>query len=110
MLLPKGIPTLQSMVTKNWTRVDNVFATNNVEKYVVICDTDPRQWGPGTDHVPILTTLEFTVPAAAIEGQRNFRAVDWPKYREALSGQLGLMPDPCALTESRRSAIPRGGQ
>ena len=31
MLLPKGIPTLQSMAMKNWTRVDNVFATQNTE-------------------------------------------------------------------------------
>ena len=29
ILLPKGIPVLQSMVTKNWTRVDNVFTTHN---------------------------------------------------------------------------------
>ena len=42
MLLPKGIPTLQSMVTKNWTRVDNVFAAHNTEHLVVACDTDPR--------------------------------------------------------------------
>ena len=27
MLLLKGIPTLQSMATKNWIRVDNIFAS-----------------------------------------------------------------------------------
>src|SRR6266481_8820567 len=55
MLLPKGTPTLQSMATKNWTRVDNVFATANTESAVVICDTDPRLRGPGMDHILVLT-------------------------------------------------------
>ena len=44
-------------------------------------------------------TLEFEVPVAAIEGRRNFRAVEWPKFREALLDQLGLMPDPCTLSD-----------
>ncbi len=43
MLLPKNIPMLQSMVTKNWTQVDNVFATENLAKFVVVCDMEPRQ-------------------------------------------------------------------
>ena len=43
-------------------------------------------------------TLEFVVPVAEIEGRRNFRAVDWLKYRDTLLSQLGLMPDPCTLT------------
>ena len=67
MLLPKGIPMLQSMATKNWTGVDNVFAMHNMECLVVVCDTDPRLRGPGTDHVPILTTLDLEVPARVIE-------------------------------------------
>ena len=61
MLLPKNIPTLQSLVTKNWTRVDNVFATANMGELVVMCDTDPRSMGPGMDHVPMLTTLDISV-------------------------------------------------
>ena len=27
MVLPKGIPTLEAMVMKNWTRPDNVFCS-----------------------------------------------------------------------------------
>ena len=61
MLILKGIPTLQSMVTKNWTRVDNVFAMHNTEHLVVACDTDPRQRGPGTDHVLVLTDRKSVV-------------------------------------------------
>ena len=88
MLLPKGIPTLQSMVTKNWTRVDNVFATHNTEHLVVACNTDPRQQGPGTDHVPVLTTLDLEIPAVVAISRRNFRAADWSKFRQMLTHNI----------------------
>ena len=97
MLLPKDIPTLQSMVTKNWMRVDNVFATPNTESQVVVCDTDPRQRGPGTDHIPILTTLDLAVPVKAEVGCRNFRETDWADFRKELAEQLNSIPDPCTL-------------
>ena len=97
MLLPKGIPTLQSMSTGNWTRVDNVFATAGVEGMVVACDTDPHLRGPGMDHVPILTTLDCAVPLQAAEERRNFRNADWDVFRKELEEQLGLIPAPCAL-------------
>ena len=84
MLLPKWIPTLQSMSTKNWTRVDSVFATHNTEPLIVVCDTDPRQWGPGTDHIPVLTTLDLKIPMAVVASHKNYRAEDWPKFRNAL--------------------------
>ena len=43
MLLPKGMPTLQSMVTKNWTQVDNVFTSAGSEDLVVAYDTAPEK-------------------------------------------------------------------
>src|SRR6266481_8466610 len=97
MILPKGIPTLQSMSTGNWTRVDNVFATPNVEQLVIICDTDPRHRGPGMDHVPVLTTLDFAVWSQTTEECRNFRSVDWDEFRKDLIGQLCHIPGPCTL-------------
>ena len=47
MLLLKGIPMLQSMATKNWTRVDNVFATHNMEwlKRVKHMQNGCSMWG-----------------------------------------------------------------
>ena len=99
MLLPKGILTLQSMAMKNWTRVDNVFATQNTEHLVVICDMDPRQRGPGTDHVPVLMTLDLEVPAAVAESRRNYRAMEWPKFREALAECLTTILGPGALVD-----------
>ena len=99
MLLPKGIPMLQSMAMKNWTRVDNVFATYSMECLVVVCDTDPRLHGPGTDHMPILMALDLEVLAGVVENRRNFRAMDWLKFQETLAEQLATMPDPCTLLD-----------
>ena len=61
MALPKDIPTLEAMATKNWTWPDNVFCSANMEPLLVSCMTHPHLRGPGTDHVPILTMLEFPV-------------------------------------------------
>ncbi len=41
MVLPKGIPTLESKSTKNWTHPDNIFCSANMEGSVMVCDTDP---------------------------------------------------------------------
>ena len=97
MPLPKGIPMLQSMVTKNWTRVDNVFAMHHTEHLMVACNTDPRQRAPGTDHVPVLTTLDLEILAAAAISRRNFRAADWSKFHQTLTDQLDNIPGPRTL-------------
>ena len=55
MVLPKDIPTLEALATKNWTHPDNIFCSMNMVDKIVYCTTDPRLRGPGTDHVPILT-------------------------------------------------------
>ena len=77
--------------------MDNVFATANTEELVVVCDMDPRLMGPGTDNVPVLTTLEISIPQREETECRNFREVDWGKFREELESQLGSIPEPCAL-------------
>ena len=93
MLLLKGLPMLQSMVTTNWTRVDNVFATHNTEPLVVACNTDPRQQGPGTDHVLVLTTLDLKIlVAAAAMSHRNFRAADLAEVSPNINGPIGEHP------------------
>ena len=102
MLLPKGPPTMQLTATKNWTQVDNVFTMANTEGLVVVCNTDLAQRGPGTDHVPILTMLDISVPHKDEERQQDFRGPDWDKFRKVLGAQLGVIPDPCAIwTESQ---------
>src|SRR6266481_4376798 len=107
MALPRGIPTLQAMNTKNWTRVDNVFVTEDLASLLVCCDTDPRQRGPGTDHVPIHTIIDTGAPLREADSLRNFRTVDWDEFREEMANQLELLPDPKILhtEEEYRSAV-----
>ena len=97
MMLPKDLPMLQSITTKNWTRVNNVFATGNMQGHVVVCDMDPRLRGLGTDHVPVLMTLDFKVPARSEEAHRNFRATDWDRFREDLAEWLCYILGLCTL-------------
>ena len=72
---------------------------HNTEQLVVVCDTDSRQRGLGTDHIPVLMTLDLEIPSAVEASCRNYRAVDWPKFRNALMEQLASMPDPCTLLD-----------
>jgi len=39
MLLPKGIPTLEAMVTKNWTHPDNIFTVHGRIKWCTVAPT-----------------------------------------------------------------------
>jgi ribonuclease HI len=99
MALPKDIPTLEAMATKNWTRPDNVFCTCHTEETLVSCTTDPRLRGPGTDHVPILVVAEFPVGSAPQAPTRNFRMTDWAQFKEVLLDKLGESLTPRPLTD-----------
>ena len=88
MALPKNIPTLESMSTKNWTRPDNMFCSANTEAMLVSCMTDPWLRGPGTDHIPILTTLEFSAVCTTSLPSYNFRAMDWDEFNNELAARL----------------------
>ena len=59
MVLPKDIPTLEACVTKNFTRVDNVFCSGELVNKFISCNTFP-QWRPQKmDHMPIISELEI---------------------------------------------------
>jgi Endonuclease-reverse transcriptase len=98
MTLPKRVPTLQSMATKNWTRVDNIFCTDNAAEAVITCDTNPSLRGPGTDHVPVLTVLDMETRLSPPAPFRNFRMVDWKQFREQLAENLEAVPGLKELT------------
>ena len=67
-----------------------------------MCDTDPHLRGPGADHVPILTTIDLSVPCLPQAAPHNFRVVDWAAFREHLEAALSELP-PAALLTSRAS-------
>ena len=93
MTLPKGLPTLEVMSTKNWTRPDNVFCSANLVDKIIQCDTDPSRRGPGVDHVPIVTTVELLITRTGSNPLRNLRATDWEAFGNALSARLNITPD-----------------
>jgi endonuclease/exonuclease/phosphatase family metal-dependent hydrolase len=57
MALPKGIPTLQHMVTGRYSRPDNVFTTTGLTELIVRCEVDPTLRPTSTDHFPIITNI-----------------------------------------------------
>lgn len=50
-------------------------------------------WGPATDHVLILSILEFAVPQATKETKHNYCEVDWEMFNERLETELDKIPD-----------------
>ena len=95
--LPLYIPTLQALATGNWTRPDNVWCTSHSLDLILKCDTDPGFWGPNTDHVPILTTLDIPLPRNQPRLTCNFREVNWDEFNTHLDDLLFEHPDPKRL-------------
>jgi hypothetical protein len=94
MTLPKGIPTLKHMVTKNISRPDNVFCSNNFRNMVVRCDVDASLQPPKTDHFPIVTSIEIPQERISVQPSCNFRDVDWEEFNKDLSHHLAILPPP----------------
>jgi Reverse transcriptase (RNA-dependent DNA polymerase)/Endonuclease-reverse transcriptase len=98
MVLPPNIPTLQSFATKNWTRVDNVFASDTIADHIITCNTVPESQPVKSDHLPIITTIDITKTHANDTPQLNFRATDWPKFNQVLSEHLSHIAAPMAIS------------
>ncbi|KLO14094.1 hypothetical protein SCHPADRAFT_808332, partial [Schizopora paradoxa] len=94
MALPARIPTLIAFSTKNLTRVDNVFVSENAIQDVILCNTLPEDQPVKTDHFPVRTVIECPVIKADSEPRRNFRNVEWKDFvatlRETLDREGGL--------------------
>jgi Endonuclease-reverse transcriptase len=92
MILPKGIPTLKHMVTKQHSRPDNVFCMVGLANHVVKCDTMlERQLGK-TDHYPVVTILELMQERSSKQISRNFRETDWDSFNGFLGKEVAVIP------------------
>jgi Endonuclease-reverse transcriptase len=100
MVLPPGIPTLQSFATKNWTRVDNVFASDTITDRIITCNTVPESQPVKSDHLPITTTIDINRVQADDTPRLNFRATDWPKFNQVLAERLHHIPAPAVIQTS----------
>jgi hypothetical protein len=97
MLLPKGIPTLKHMVTKQFSRPDNVFCTNSLANHVVKCDIMPERQPGKMDHYPIVTILELTQERMTTKPLQNFRETDWDEFNTFLGKELTVIPTPSEI-------------
>ena len=97
MALPAFIPTLRSHSTKNHTRVDNVFCSEELLDAVIKCKTDDAARPVRTDHYPIITQLDIHAPKATWAARRNFRLADWPELVKTLKNDLANLPPPTEI-------------
>ena len=88
LVLPPGIPTHLHNVTKKWTRLDQVFVSEDHMDSVVTCDALSDTPGINTDHIPILTTLDLNLTRTQATQPRNFRNVNWEAFVKMLTSKL----------------------
>ena len=86
--LAKGTPTHCHNVTKKWSRLDQVFATEHTLDAINICNTIPEEHGLNTDHIPIVTVIDVELTKAPTRIARNFKDVDWEKFCKLLDEKL----------------------
>ena len=99
MSLPKGIPTLQHMVTKRYSRPDNVFCTPGISEYITKCVVDPSMRPTSTDHFPIITNILLPQVRSYTPPSHNFREADWDKFRQKLSLKFQAAPGPPTIND-----------
>ena len=94
LALPPGIPTHLHSVSKRWTRLDQVFISEEAMDSIITCETIPDSPGINTDHLPILTTLDLNLARAQTNKPRNFRNVDWESFQKKLESKLDQLGPP----------------
>ena len=98
MLLPKGIPTLQHMRSKRYSRPNNVFSTPGIEDLVISCEVDASIRPTATDHFPVITHILLPQERINSPPSFNYRVTDWDEYRKKLKPRLQRTPDRPVIT------------
>jgi hypothetical protein len=99
--LPPGIPTLESLATGNWTRPDNVWCSSHTSDLFSACNVNPEIRPPNTDHLPIVSYIDFPVRRLPKPKDRNFRKVNWDSFNQTLTESLNAKPKPKPLTSKQ---------
>ena len=58
--------------------------TEQTLEAVIVCDTVPEERGINTDHLPIITVINMELTKAPTQVMRNFKDVDWKKFRKKI--------------------------
>jgi endonuclease/exonuclease/phosphatase family metal-dependent hydrolase len=94
MSLPKGIPTLQHMRSKKYSRPDNVFCSTTLQPFVIKCEVMAKYRPTCTDHFPIETYFDLPQTRIPQDPSYNFRTADWKEFRKKLEDKLNTLPGP----------------
>ena len=94
LTLLSGTPMHLHNVTKKWTRLDQVFITEHSTELIEVCDTEISFRSVKTDHLPVVTKLNLTIPTSQPISCRNFRDVDWNEFCNSLTKHLKNMDNP----------------
>ena len=78
-------------MTKNYTRVNNLFCTANLIDRFISCDTYPHLHPQKTDHLPIISVLELEIEEAIQVAKYNFRSENWEEFRKCLEDKLATV-------------------
>jgi Endonuclease/Exonuclease/phosphatase family len=97
MALLSNTPTHEHYVSKQQSRLNNVFCTDHTLNLINICEVlldDPK---PGTDHYPIISIIDLPVHHQETPSHPDFRMADWETFNSNLSAQLTNFPPPAPL-------------
>ena len=100
MALPKGIPTLQHMRTKRYSRPDNVFCSASIKPFVTKCEVKASERPVSTDHYPIETHINLPQTRIPPDPSYNFRTADWEEFRKRLTAKLDTIPQPGPIEDA----------
>ncbi|KAH9968260.1 hypothetical protein BC827DRAFT_1114092, partial [Russula dissimulans] len=102
LALPGGIPTHRHNVTKQWSRLDQVFLSEHSEIMLITCDMLPDHVGINTDHLLIHIVLNLVVSTISENCTSNFREVDWEEFQDMLATNLNTMQLPQKISNQRQ--------
>ena len=79
---------LSDLVTKRWSRLDQVFTSEHTLEVIEQCEALPEEQGLNTDHFPIVTNLNLALTIAPRKEVRNYHEVEWKIFRDKLQSRL----------------------
>ena len=74
--------------------MDQVFISKDLLDAMITCNALPDRPGINTDHLLILTTLDFALARAPKGFPKNFHDLDWEEFIKKLETKLNLLDPP----------------
>lgn len=74
--LPLKIPTHKHNVFKKWSRLDYVFLSEHLLDTLISCEVISNDLMLNTNHLPIVTNLDFSIAKAPMKRIVNYRNIN----------------------------------